>query len=82
MIFPVTLGQDFLKFRISKNSVLEDQDFLSKNRKYHQIFFHGDASRTPSLRGSTPLPYLDRAGPLFAGVLAHPDPALIADRSY
>jgi len=30
--FPVTLGQDILKFRISKNSVFQDQDFFSKNR--------------------------------------------------
>ena len=52
--FPVTLGPDCLKFRISKNSVFQDQYIFSKNRQNHQKKNRGAAPRTPSLRGCTP----------------------------
>ena len=51
---PVTLGPDFLKFRISKNSVFQDQETFPKSRKNHQKKSRGASPRTPSLRGCAP----------------------------
>jgi len=69
--FPVTLKPDFLRFRISQNSVFQNQQFFSKNRqqiiKKSPEFFLGAAPLPPTKVG---------AKCLAAVVLDNPDRAL------